>query len=59
MEGIVSHHDIEKAILGKDIICTDSLPATIFEHFKECKVTTHVMKKSKQGSCIESMPAIL
>lgn len=56
MEGIVSHHDIEKAILGKDIICTDSLPATMLDHFKECKVTTHVMKKANKGAVLKPCP---
>ena len=56
MEGIVSHHDIEKAILGKDIICTDSLPATTLDHFKKCKVTTHVMKKANKGAVLNPCP---
>ena len=56
MEGIVTHHDIEKAILGKDIICTDSLPATMLEHFKKCKVTTQVMKKANKGAVLNPCP---
>lgn len=56
MEGIVTHHDIEKAILGKDIICTDSLPATMLDHFKKCKVTTHIMKKANKGAVLNPCP---
>ena len=36
IEGLVSYSNIYEAIIGKDIVCTDSLPATILNDFKEC-----------------------
>lgn len=56
MDGIVAHHDIEKAIVGKDIICTDSLPETVLEDFKKCKVTTQVMEKANRGAILNPCP---
>ena len=56
IEGIVSHYDIEEAVVGKDIICTDSLPAKILEDFKKCKVTTQVMDKANSGAILNPCP---
>lgn len=56
MDGIVAHYDIEKAIVGKDIICTDSLPEAFLEDFKKCKVTTQVMKKANRGAILNPCP---
>lgn len=40
IDGLVSHYDIDRAITGKDIICTDSLPVAILPHFRKCIITT-------------------
>lgn len=56
IDGIVSHHDIEKAIAGKDIVCTDSIPATALEDFKKCKITTWVMEKANKGALLNPCP---
>ena len=44
IEGLVSHSNIYEAIIGKDIICTDSLPYSILDNFKECMVTLEAMQ---------------
>ena len=56
IDGIVSHHDIEQAIIGKDIVCTDSLPATVLADFSKCKVTLGVMKKANKGAILNPCP---
>lgn len=56
MDGIVSHYDIEKAVIGKDIICTDSLPAAALDDFKKCKITMQVMEKANKGAILNPCP---
>jgi len=56
IDGVVSHYDIEEAIIGKDIVCTDSLPAAVLADFEKCKVTTQVMKKANQGAILNPCP---
>ncbi|MFQ6814683.1 MAG: hypothetical protein ACLRS2_20305 [[Clostridium] innocuum] len=31
-------------------------PATTLDHFKKCKVTTHVMKKANKGAVLNPCP---
>lgn len=45
IEGILSQYDIEKAIEGKDIVCTDSLPSSVLGDFRKCQVTKQVMDR--------------
>jgi ornithine carbamoyltransferase len=56
IEGLVSHYDIEKAIMGKDIVCTDSLQASMLEDFKKCQVTKRVMDKANKGALLNPCP---
>ena len=56
IDGLVSHYDIEKAITGKDIVCTDSLPADALADFQKCKVTTQVMEKANKGAILNPCP---
>lgn len=56
IDGLVSHYDIEKAVTGKDIVCTDSLPADALADFQKCKVTTQVMEKANKGAILNSCP---
>lgn len=56
IDGIVAHHDIEKAITGKDIICTDSLPVSVLDDFKKCQITKHIMEKANIGAVLNPCP---
>lgn len=56
IEGLVSHSNIYEAIIGKDIVCTDSLPSAILDDFKECKVTLEIMKMANEGAILNSCP---
>lgn len=56
IEGLVTHHNIYKAVKGKDIVCTDSLPANILADFKECQVTIDAMDMANEGAIINPCP---
>jgi ornithine carbamoyltransferase len=56
IEGIVSYHDIEKGIIGKDIVCTDSLQSATIDDLKKCKVTKQVMDKANKGALLNPCP---
>lgn len=56
MNGVVSYHNICDAINGKDIVCTDSLPASVLADFKECQVTTVAMERANDGAILNPCP---
>lgn len=56
IEGIVTHDNINTAIKGKDIICTDSLPSGIIADFKNCQVTKSVMDMANEGAILNPCP---
>lgn len=56
IEGIVSHNNIREAIIGKDIVCTDALPADVLDDFKECQVTLEAMEMANEGALLNPCP---
>lgn len=56
IDGIKAYHNIQEAIIGKDIICTDSLPQNIVEDFKECQITKAVMDLANKGALLNPCP---
>lgn len=56
MAGVNVYHDIRTAIRGKDIICTDSLPADALKDFKDCQVTKEVMDLANQNAILNPCP---
>lgn len=56
MEGVPVYHNIEDAIIGKDIICTDSLPSDVLEKSSGCQVTKAVMEKANKGAVLNPCP---
>lgn len=56
MENIVSYSNIKEAISGKDIVCTDSLPASVLDDFKNCQVTKEMMKLANEGAILNPCP---
>lgn len=56
MEGVTVYHDIKEAVRGKDIICTDSLPADVLKDFKECQVTKKVMEMANPKALLNPCP---
>lgn len=56
LEGITTHHDIRSAVIGKDIICTDSLPSSVLADFAGCQVTREVMDMANEGALLNPCP---
>lgn len=56
MEGVTVYHDIETAIQGKDIVCTDSLPAGALRDFEACQVTKRIMGMANKGALLNPCP---
>lgn len=56
IEGLTTHHHILEAVKGKDIVCTDSLPAAVLGDFKDCQVTLEAMKLANKGSILNPCP---
>lgn len=56
MEGVRVYHDIQEAVVGKDIICTDSLPADALQDFRKCQVTREIMEKANVGAILNPCP---
>ncbi len=56
MEGVPVYHNIEDAIIGKDIVCTDLLPSDVLEKSSDCQVTKAVMEKANKGAVLNPCP---
>ena len=56
LEGLKTYHDIKNAVIGKDIICTDSLPASALDSFKKCRITKCIMDKANAGAVLNPCP---
>lgn len=56
MEGVEVYHDINTAVKGKDILCTDSLPAGALQDFRDCQVTTEIMKTANENAVLNPCP---
>ncbi len=56
MDGVNIYHDIMEAVKGKDIICTDSLPAGVLADFKDCRVTGEVMDMANKNAILNPCP---
>lgn len=56
VEGLRAHSRIEDAIVGKDIICTDSLPESAREAFADCRVSLRAMRMANPGALLNPCP---
>lgn len=56
MENVKIYHDIETAVRGKDVICTDSLSAEEVKDFKGCQVTKAVMDMANKNAVLNPCP---
>ena len=52
MDGVQVFHEIETAVRGKDIICTDSLTTEELDDFKGCQVTREVMDMANKNAVL-------
>lgn len=49
-------YDIHSAIIGKDIVCTDSIPKDILGDFKNYHITKEIMEKANLGALLNPCP---
>lgn len=59
MEGVPVYHNIMEAAKGRDILCTDSLPAEAVGDFRECQVTIAAMETANSGAILNPCPPLL
>ena len=56
IDGLSVHHDILSAVRGKDVVCTDSLPASAADAFAPCRVTLEAMGAANPGAVLNPCP---
>lgn len=56
MEGVQVFRDIKEAVKGKDVICTDSLPANILGDFEHYQITKEIMDMANENALLNSCP---
>lgn len=56
MDDVEVYHDIETAVKGKDIICTDSLSTEELYDFRDCQVTRKVMDMANKNAVLNPCP---
>ena len=56
MEGVKVYYDIDTAVQGKDIICTDSLSEAVLPDFQNCRVTKAAMERANKGALLNPCP---
>ncbi len=56
LAGVAVYHDIREAVVGKDIICTDSLPKECFDTLEQLQVTKEIMGKANKNAVLNSCP---
>lgn len=56
IRGLKTYENIDEAIIGKDIVCTDSFPDDALETFKKCQITKVVMDKANKGALLNPCP---
>ena len=53
---MAAYNNIYDAVVGKDIVCTDSLPSGVLMDFRECQVTTVAMEMANDGAILNPCP---
>lgn len=56
INGLTTNNSIREAIVGKDIVCTDSLPAKVLADFRDCQVTKKMMDLANTGAVLNPCP---
>lgn len=56
MDGVNVYHNINTAVRGKDIICTDSLSGEEINDFKDCQITKEIMDIANQNAILNPCP---
>lgn len=54
--GLRAYYNIEEAIAGKDIVCTDSLSERVLPEFTNYQITSSVMKMANKNAVLNPCP---
>jgi len=56
INGLMTYNSATEAIVGKDIICTDSLPSNVLADFRNCQITKEIMDMANIGAILNPCP---
>lgn len=56
IDGASVCYDIDQAVIGKDIICTDSIPSSAKDDFVDYQITLELMKVANEDACLNPCP---
>ena len=54
--GVSCNENLKEAIVGKDIICTDSIPSNMIDDFKEYQITKELMSMANKNAILNPCP---
>jgi len=56
MNDVAYEGDLQAAIIGKDIVCTDSIPENIISEFKDYQITKEIITQANDGAILNPCP---
>ncbi len=56
MTDVPYYSELQDAVLGKDIICTDSIPSSASQDFKSCQITSKIMALANKDAVLNPCP---
>ena len=54
--GVSFNENLKETIVGKDIICTDSIPSNMIDDFKEYQISKELMSLANENSVLNPCP---
>ena len=56
MQGVLCNDNLKDAIVRKDIICTDSIPSSMRNDFKDYQITRDLMRLANDNAILNPCP---
>ena len=56
MTDVPYYSELQDAVSGKDIICTDSIPSSVLQDFKSCQITSKIMALANKDAVLNPCP---
>ena len=54
--GVSCNENLKEAIVGKDIICTDSIPSSMIDDFKDYQISKELMSMANENAILNPCP---
>ena len=54
--GVSCNENLKEAIVGKDIICTDSIPSSMIDDFKDYQISKELMNMANENAILNPCP---